>query len=162
MSKTAHINMPRRLAAVALIGWLLSLVLLWGPHRLGVLHPYHLTFLLLLFVTVCASFGGFITGIRRRQEIRALAWACCALTPLLLWAALGWYGFHQMRKHEFPSNLPFTLIKLAGASLMESQAAYQYRYRFETARLVMFYDANVPDPAAGSCSLSDRDMLRGK
>jgi hypothetical protein len=45
-----------------------------------------------------------------------------------------------------PHDLPFALVKMSGASLMEAQARALYPHRLESERLVMFYGDGVADP----------------
>jgi hypothetical protein len=55
--------------------------------------------------------------------------------------------------------LPFVLVKMAGASLMEIQARALYPHRLESERLVMFYSDGVTDPR-GDIDAMDRHVAR--
>jgi hypothetical protein len=153
----------RRRAAVAWAGWALAIGLLWGEHQLRVLHPFSVPLLLLLVVTFAAALGalarGLVRALRGPRRAAVLAWTATALLPALLWLALGWYGFHEWGKREVPHNLPVTLVKMAGASLMEARARYLYPHRLETDRLVMFYGDGLADPQ-GDAEAMDRHFAR--
>jgi hypothetical protein len=150
-------------AVVAWAAFALSLVLLWGQQQLRVLHPWSLLFIFLLIITFVAALGGFLRGLWRTwrgpQRVRAFGWALAALVPALAWALLGLYGSRSWGTRSVPQNLPFTLVKMAGASLMEAQARYLYPHRLETQRLVMFYRDGLEDPK-GNAEAMDRHVAR--
>jgi hypothetical protein len=140
----------RRRVLLAWACWLLSLALLWAQHQLAVLHPQALVFLALLLLTWAAGLGGALRGLVRlaRGPVRlwAAAWTTAAAVPLVAWVVLGLYGHAQWRVRNVPRNVPFSLLKMTAASLMEAQANYLYPHRLETQRLVMFYDRGVDQP----------------
>jgi hypothetical protein len=135
----------------------LSIALLWGQHQLQVLHPYALPLLILLVITFGAALRGLWRVLFGPRRLAALTWALVGLLPTLLWGALGWYGFSEWGRREVPHDLPFALMKMAGASLMEAQARAFYPHRLESQRLVMFYDGGVTDPQ-GDIDAMDRHV----
>jgi hypothetical protein len=150
MMPTDALKPLRRRAIAAWVGWCLSVAFLWVEHRLHVLHPYALPWLLLLTLTVGAALAALLRGLwrllRGPRRPAALAWTLAGSTPAVLWLALASYGFHQWGKRQVPHNLPWSLAQMAGASLMETQARFTYPHRLESQRLVMFYDDRVTDP----------------
>jgi hypothetical protein len=151
----------RRRAVIAWVGAALSVGLLWGEHQLRVLHPLSLVFILLLVITSAAAVGGLVRGLWRARRgprrLAALGWTGISILPGLLWPALGWYGWHEWHRREVPHQLPFTLVKMAAAALMEDQARYFYPHRLETERLVMFYRDGLADPE-GDIKAMDRHV----
>jgi hypothetical protein len=140
----------RRCAVVACGGWLVSIALLWGQHRLGVVHPSAVLFLLLLVLTLLAALGGLIIALARvvrgPRRLAASAWGVFCLLPFCLWAALGAYVLHLASSGQTPKNALTQTASVAIASLMELQARYTYPHQMESERLVMFYDDCVTDP----------------
>lgn len=149
-SLPADLRRPgRRRAALACAAGLFAAALLWFEHQGRVLHPVSLPFLFLLLVMIAAALGGLVRGmwraVRGPRRLVALAWALLAVFPLLFWAAIGAYSFWEHGKRRVSRDLPMTLAKMAGASLMEAQAQYGFPHRLETSRLVMFYDDRVTE-----------------
>jgi hypothetical protein len=144
-------------AAVAWGGLVLSALLIWGQHQLRVLHPWSLAFLFLLMVTYAAALGGLFRGLWRTlrgpQRARAFGWTILAVLPATGWALLGLYGSRSWGNRAVPNNPAFTLVKIAGASLMEAQARYLYPHRLETQRLVMFYRDGLEDPTRDAATM---------
>src|SRR5947209_12314338 len=134
-------------AAVAWAAWVLCFGLLWSEHRLRVLHPYSVLFILLLVVLFGAAIGGLVRGLwrvlRGPRRAAALAWTLAAMLPVLLWLAPVAYGWQQWRKCQAPADPAFTVVKMTAACLMEAQARFLYPHRLETERLVMFYGDGV-------------------
>jgi len=159
-------HVPKPLRRCAAIGWAaapLSVGLLWGESQLRVLHPLSIVFILLLVITSVAAVGGLVCSLwrvcRGPRRLAALRWSAISILPGLVWPALGWYGFHEWSRREVPHELPFTLVKMAGASLMEAQARYLYPHRLETERLVMFYRDGLADPD-GDARAMDRHVAQ--
>ncbi len=108
----------------AVIGWLtgaLSVALLWGQHRAGVLHPVALLFELLLAPSLLAALVGTAGGLwrvcrgphRRAAAARALT---CSL-PLGLWTALAVYALRLAATGQsFPKNIFSDIAGMAVAS----------------------------------------------
>jgi hypothetical protein len=142
----------RTRAAVAWASWVLSIGLLWGEHRLRVIHPVSLLFVLLMVLIFGAGVGTLVRGLRQfqrgPQHLAALALTVCGVLPAALWLALGWQGIRQWRNRDVPRGTLSVLVRMAGASVMEGQARYVYPHRLETERLVMFYGNGVADPGA--------------
>ncbi len=140
----------QRRAVIAWAGGALSVGLLWGENQARVLHPHGVLFLLLLGLTFGAALGALARGlwrlVRGPRRAAAVAWTLVALVPAVVYGLLGAYAATRWRNRQVPHNLPFTLAKMAGASLMEGQAACFYPHRLETQRLVMFYGDGVLDP----------------
>jgi hypothetical protein len=125
--------------------WLLLLfLLLWGQHRLAVLHPSYVVFFLLVAAFLATA---LVTLLRRlwrlvRGPDRQSAFAAALLTLL----AVGLFALPPLYVHlcwqdrYVPSNLAGILGRMLGASFMEGAADYQFRNRLESERLVMFYD----------------------
>jgi hypothetical protein len=153
----------RRHAAIAWVGAALSVGLLWGESQLRVLHPLSIVFILLLVITSAAALGGLVRGIwrvcRGPRRLAALRWSAISVLPGLVWPALGLYGFHKWSRREVPHELAFTLVKMAGATLMEAQAQYLYPHQLETERLVMFYSDGLADPE-GDANAMDRHVAQ--
>jgi hypothetical protein len=153
----------RRRAAVAWAGGVLSLGLVWGEHRLGVLHLWALPFVALLLLTFAPGVGALARGLWRLLRGPrcgpSLTWALVAALPAAAWVTLGWYGFHQWGRREVTLHLPDILVRAAGASLMEGEAHYLYPHRLETGRLVMFYGEGLSDPR-GDAEAMDRHLAR--
>jgi hypothetical protein len=114
-------------------------------------------------VATAAVAGGVARGLWRAargpRRLGALSWAFLAVTPLLFWAAVGAYGYWKLGRREVPRDLPMTLAKMAGASLMEAQAKYGFPHRLETSRLVMSYDDRVSQPEQDAEAM-DRHVAR--
>jgi hypothetical protein len=140
----------RRCAGVAWASFLVSVGLLWGQHRLGVLHPWAVPFVLLLAVTLLASGLGLAAAswraVRGPGRRGALAGGAACALPACLWAAVAAYVLHLVRVGDFPKNTLTNAAGVAVASLMELGARCAYPSRVESDRLVMFYDGRVADP----------------
>jgi hypothetical protein len=136
---------------LAWVAWGLSLGLLWAQHRLHVLHPLALVFLVLLAATVLAALCGLANALWRvgkgPQWRVAAALGLVCLTPLGLWAALGLYLVSLARTSNFPKNELTAVASMGIASLMQAQAQYCYPHRLESERLVMSYDDRVTQPS---------------
>jgi hypothetical protein len=138
-------------AGIGWLAWFLSIGLLWGQHRAGVMHPAALPFALLLTLTVLATLLGagvgqwpVVRGPRRRV---AAAWGLVCFVPLGFWAGLAAYTLRQAATGQSLPRSTFSDLALIGvASLMEGQAHLAYPHRLESQRLVMFYDDRVTDP----------------
>jgi hypothetical protein len=145
-----RLQLPRRCAAAAWSSWLLSVGLLWGQVKLRVLHPWSLSFVLLLVVTVLAASCGLVSALwlvaRGPGRLRASALAVVCVLPVCLWAALAAYVLRLEASGGLLKNTLTGIAGMAAASLMELQAAYTYPHRMESERLVMFYDDRVTDP----------------
>ena len=138
-------------AVIGWLTWVLSICLLWGQHRAGVLHPVALLFELLLAVTVVAALVGTVAGLwrtfrgPRRRAAAAWGWAC--FLPLGLWGSLGVYTLRlAATAQSFPKNIVSDIASMAVSSLMEAQTHLTYPHRLESPRLVMIYDDRVTDP----------------
>ncbi len=148
-SASPTLRLPRRFAGVAWTAWLLSVALLWGQHRIGVLHPSALLFLLLLSVAVFAALCGLFCALWRvvrgpkRWAGAALGLAC--LLQVALWAALAAYILYLTTSGNTPKTSSRNTASMGVASLMELEAACIY-HQMESDRLVMFYDNRVTDP----------------
>ena len=140
----------QRRAAVAWLCWLLSIALLWAEHRFQVLHPYAVPFLVLVLITFLAALGALARGLLRMvrgpRRIASLGWTAVALFPVLSWVGLSWNSLQLWSRGEVPHSLPFVLMQMAGASVMEGQAGAFYPRRLESERLVMFYDNLLESP----------------
>lgn len=136
---------------------MLSVLLLAIEHRLRVIHPASLLFLMLLvlvFAVGIGAFGGiFWRLVRGRWRNASLQWRFAALVPAILWAAWGSYAYDHFSRREIPRNLPMRLIEIAGASVMEARVAYLWPHRLETERLVMFYGNDVADPRGDAAAM---------
>src|SRR5437899_318730 len=117
-------------AALAWVAWGLSLGLLWGQHRLRVLHPWALLFLLLLAISVLEALCGFMIALWRlgkgSQRRLAAAWGLACLTPVGLWAALGLYLVSLARSSNSPKNALTSVASMGIAPLMQLPAEYCY------------------------------------
>jgi hypothetical protein len=138
------------LTVIAWTCWVLSLGLLWGQHKSGVLHPYCVLFLTLLVLTAASALLALASVswalFARPRHPAALAWSAGAILPALFWVLLGVYALRQLQRGEAPSDIGFKTVSQASGSLMEAQAVYLYPRRMETARLVMFFDDRVTNP----------------
>jgi hypothetical protein len=133
------------------LAWAISVGLLWGQHRAGVLHPAAFLFALLLAVTVLAALVGTAAGLwrvlRGPRRLVAALWGLACLAPLALWTALAVYILRLAAAGQsFPRGPISDVAGMGIASLMEAQARLTYPHRLESQRLVMFYDDRVTDP----------------
>ncbi len=138
-------------AVVGWLTWALSVGLLWGQHRAGVLHPVALPFALLVAMTVTAALVGTVGGLWRLLRgprcRAAAAWALACFLPLGLWTGLTVYTVSLAAAGEsFPKSIISDIAGMAVASLMEGQAKLTYPHRLESQRLLMFYDDRITDP----------------
>jgi hypothetical protein len=139
--------LPRRTLIVWVCGLLLFL-LLWGQHRLGLLPPSWLLFVVLAAALALATLSAVVWGLWRAargpHRLAALGSVLLALPPPALFAFAGWYTRNQWASRRVPNNLLTMLGRMSGASLMRAEAELFYPHRLETERLVMYYT----DPAA--------------
>ncbi len=140
----------RWLAAVACMGWLLSVGLLWWQHLARVLHPNFVLFVCLVAVTLCSSLATLFLGLwrfaRGPDRRRAIGWTAVGILPLVGWGALTGYALRCSERRYVPHNPPMILMARLGHNLMEGQAVCFYPHRMESKRVVMFYDDQVSDP----------------
>jgi hypothetical protein len=121
----------------------LSVGLLLGQQRAGVLHPVALPFTLLLTITLlsalvgtAAGLGRTVRGPRRRS---AAAWGLFCCLPLAFWAGLAAYTLRLAAAGQaFPRNIFSDIVGMGAASLLEGEAQRAYPRRLESGRLVMF------------------------
>jgi hypothetical protein len=146
----ASLKRLRRCALLAGVGSGLSIALLWGQNRLGVLHPSPALLVLSLVVSFASATCGVVDAlwriVRGPGRRGAAAWGLACLLPIGLWAGLAACALHRARAGDFPKDVLTDVIRMAAASLMEGQARWAYPHRMESARLVMFYDDQVTDP----------------
>ena len=149
----------RRRVILSWLAFLLSVALLWIQFQLSVLRPYAITFTLLLIVTVLSSLAVLLRGLvriaRGPSRTRAVGYTLIGITPVVCWGTLAWCGLETWKRREVPRNIPFTLLRWLGFSLMEVQAPFSYPRRLETSRLVMFYDERVTDPEGDIKSMDE-------
>lgn len=147
--------------AVTWGAWLLCLALLSWEHLASVLHPPSLLFIFLLILNFGAALAALGIGLwrilRGPKRVRAAAWLLVSLLPVLSWAALARYAYHNGQECEVPRNPAMILMTRTGQSLMEAQATYLYPHRLESQRLVMFYRDGLTDPA-GDLRAMDRHV----
>ena len=140
----------KRSVVIAWASWTTSIGLLYVEDRKGVLHPYSLTFLLLIALVFASGLFGLTSGLRRcylgPHRRAALCWGIVAFVPSLLWIWLAMFGLREASNGDAPNTLPWKLVVMATASGMEAQARWMYPHRFETDHLVMFYDERVRHP----------------
>jgi hypothetical protein len=138
---------PRRTLLVWVCGLLLFLSL-WGQHRLGLLPPSWLLFVVLAAALVLSTLSALVWGLWRTlrgpRRLAALGSVLLALPPPALFAVAGWYTQTQWASRRVPQNLLTLLGRMSGASLMRAEADLFYLHRLETERLVMYHT----DPAA--------------
>jgi hypothetical protein len=138
---------PRRTLIVWVCGLLLFL-LLWGQHRLDLLPPSWLLFVVLAAALALSTLSALVWGLWRTlrgpRRLAALGSVLLTLPPPALFAVAGWYTQKQWDSRRVPNNLLTMLAKMSGASLMRAEAELFYPHRLETERLVMYYT----DPAA--------------
>jgi hypothetical protein len=151
--------LPRRTLAVWVSGLLLFLAL-WGQHRLGLLPPSWLLFVVLaaaLAVSVLFALAlGLWHALRGPRRVAALGSVLLALPPPALFAFAGWYTQQQWAQRRVPHNLLTTLGRMCGASLMRAEADLFYPSRLETERLVMY----SREPAEEDARVMDRHVAR--
>lgn len=127
--------------------WVLLLLLfglLWGQHRLGVLHPsYRLFFLVLALFLLTA----LVTFARRLWRLAAgpdrpgaLGGTLFTLLAVALFASPPAYSWLHWRTRHIPPDLAGLLGRMMGASFFEGAISFAFPNRLEGARLVMFYD----------------------
>ena len=100
----------RRRAALAWLGWLLSIGLLLAQHYLRVLHPLALVFILLLLVTFAGVVGGLLRGLwrilrgpQRRPWKRTSGTTCSGPSRTGPATALGEAAASSIRRRVSPS-----------------------------------------------------------
>ena len=74
------------------------------------------------------------------MRLYAMDWMVVALIPLVFFGFVGLYAMVEWGDRSVPNNLPMNLAKVMGVTVMRLEAAFDYRHRLETERLVMFYD----------------------
>jgi len=157
--------MPGASALLALLAWgcfVSMFLLLIVEHALKVLHPLGVLFILLMSATLATPFVASFVGMRRWNRDRRwcdLVWTLAAFAPLCLCGVWGGYAYVCNNRRDVPRNLPTKLMVLAAASVLEAREVYLSRYRIETPRPVMFYDASVTQPQADAEAM-DRHVAR--
>jgi hypothetical protein len=139
--------LPRRTLLVWVCGLLLFLSL-WGQHRLGLLPPSWVLFIVLVAVLTLSTLSAVVWGLWRTlrgpRRLAAFGSVLLALPPPALFVVAGLYTQIQWASRRVPHNLLTLLGRMSGASLMRAEAELFYPHRLETERLVMYYS----DPAA--------------
>jgi hypothetical protein len=139
--------------------WVLSLELLWGQQRMGVLHPHCLAFVILLVLTFASAIlaAAYLSlSVLRRPRCRgSLSWGAAAIFPALAWLLLSLYAILQWRQNEVPNDVCWNTVAWASGSLMEAQALYLYPRRVETEHLVMFHDDRVATPRRDALAMDE-------
>jgi hypothetical protein len=136
---------------------------LWLQHRLGVYHTNVWLWLPAAALGVAAGVSALLRGGRRvvtgPGRWAGLAWALLGVTPLLLWAALVVYMFHEQAERYLPNNDVHKVGRMAAINLLEGHAWLLYPHRIETDRIVMYYGDGVADPA-GDAATMDAHLAR--
>src|SRR5438309_3337093 len=126
--------LPRRTLAVWVCGLLLFFAL-WGQHRLGLLPPSWLLFVILAAALVLSTLSALVWGLWRTlrgpRRMAALGSVLLALPPPGLFAVAGWYTQKQWASRRVPNNLLTMLGRMSGASLMRAEAELFYPHRLE-------------------------------
>jgi hypothetical protein len=134
--------LPRRTIAVWVCG-LLLLISLWGQHRLDLLPPSWILFVILAGALAVSTAGALLWGLWRtlRGPHRLAAFGSVLLTlpPPGLFVVAGVYSQLQWTERRVPENFLTLLGRMSGASLMQAEADLFYPRRLETERLVMYY-----------------------
>jgi hypothetical protein len=148
---------PRRLALLSWLGWAAAVFSLWLQFHLGVYHTQVWLWLPAALLGVAAGAGAFLFGSWRGvfgpRRWAGLGWALLGAAPLLLWAALVVYMFHEQDEKYLPSDDAHKVGRLAAINLLEGHAWLRYPHRLETERLVMYYADGVSDPAGDAAAM---------
>jgi hypothetical protein len=83
----------------------------------------------------------------------AFGWATLAVVPLPLWAALAGYMFFVQGRSNLPNTQAHKVGRMAAVTLLEGHVRVRYPHRLETARLVMYHDDQVTDPAGDAAAM---------
>jgi hypothetical protein len=157
------VRWPRRLAVVSWLCWAAAVLSLWLQHRLGVYHTQVWLWLPAAVLGITAGVGALLLGCWRGVvgpgRWAGLVWALLGVTPLLLWAALVAYMFHELAQRYLPNNDAHKVGRMAAINLLEGHAWLLYPYRIETDRLIMYYGNGVGDPA-GDAAAMDTHLAR--
>ncbi len=145
------------LGACCLVVWLSlagALALLWVEWRLGTLHPVFWPFALLLLLALLAAIVALRLIAWRLERGWRDAWLWTAAIVLAgpLFAAPFVSALRAWSDRNVPHGHLGNVAMVAGATLMEAQAAYGYPRRLETERLTMFYH-NLLAPAADAAAM---------
>jgi len=151
------------LAVTSWLCWAAAVLSLWLQHRLGVYHTRVWLWLPPAVLGLAAAVGALLLGCRLGLigpgRWAGLAWACLGASPLLLWAALVVYMFHEQAERYLPNDDAHKVGRMAAVNLLEGHAWLLYPRRIETDRLVMYYGDGVGDPA-GDAAAMDAHLAR--
>jgi len=151
------------LAVASWLCWAAAVLSLWLQHRLGVYHTRVWLWLPPAVLGLAAAVGALLLGCRLGLigpgRWAGLAWACLGASPLLLWAALVVYMFHEQAERYLPNDDAHKVGRMAAVNLLEGHAWLLYPRRIETDRLVMYYGDGVGDPA-GDAAAMDAHLAR--
>jgi hypothetical protein len=145
------------LAAVAWAGSGLAALSLWLQYQSGVYYtnawlwlPPAAVGLLAAALALVLGSAGVLRGPRRGATF---GWLLLGVGPLLLSAGLVAYMLVEQGRRNLPDTWPHKVGRMAAVTLFELHAGLSYPHRLETARLVMYNDGRVTDPAADAAAL---------
>ena len=153
----------RRLVAVSWAGWGAAVLSLWAQYQLGVYDTVGWLWLPFEMIGMVAGFAALLVGLvragrgHRRQVV--LGWALAGFSPVLLSALLVGYMFLEQGRKNLPNTLGHKIGRTAAVSLLKTHARLRYPHRVETARLIMYHDDRVTDPA-GDATAMDAHLAR--
>jgi hypothetical protein len=151
------------MAVMSWSGWLLAMLSLWVQYHLAVYDTIGWLWLPFAAVAVGAAIAALLVGFMRTvfgpQRRAMLGWAFVGVTPLLLMGLLVGYMFFEQGRRNLPNTQAHKIGRTAAVTLLKGHAWFHYPYRLETARLVMYYDDRVTDPA-GDAAAMDAHLAR--
>jgi hypothetical protein len=153
----------RRFAAVAWSGSVLAILSLWIQYQSGVYHTHAWLWLPLaavgLVAGVAALFLGSAKALLGPRRRAMFGWLTIGVVPLLLSAMLVGYMFYEQGQRNLPNTHAHKVGRMAAVTLFEVHTRLRYPQRVESARLVMYHDGRVTDPA-GDAAAMDAHVAR--
>jgi hypothetical protein len=160
---TRALRWLRRFAVASWAGWTAALVSLWAQYQLGVYDTHGWLWLPFATLGAVAGLAALLVGLFRAvvgpRRRATLGWAVVGITPVLLNALLVGYMFYEQGRRNLPNTQAHKIGRMAAVTLLKVHAQLQYPHRLETARLVMYYDGRVTDPA-GDAAAMDAHLVR--
>jgi len=142
----------RRFAIVSWIGWAVAILSLWVQYHLGVYDTLGWLWLPFAGIGAVAAVAVLTVGLFRAvvgPRRRAMpGWALVGFTPVILTALLVGDMFFEQSRKNLPNTQVHKIGRMAAVTLLKGHAQLRYPHRLETARLIMYYDDRVTEPAS--------------
>ncbi len=147
----------RRWVAVSWVGWGAAVLSLWVQYQLGVYDTADWLWLPFEVIGALAGFAalfvGLVRAVRGPRRRAALGWAIVGFCPVFLSALLVGYMFFEQGRKNLPNTQAHKIGRTGAVSLLKTHARFRYPHRVETARLIMYHDDRVTDPAGDAVAM---------